>query len=143
MHLTAKDLPRLVIGGLFFLLGPGALVGYGLYRWTSPDTMTATATATVVRLHHYEGSNHTQSECPVYSWDIDGRGVQAESNYCDAPAAVGAKVQIRYDPKDPNEVVPDVPEARHQEAVPLFAATGLCTLLAAFFLWPKRRKGVT
>ena len=133
--MNAADIPRLVIGGFFFLLGPVALVAYTVFALAGTDPATETATATVVRFVTYSGGNYSRSTCPVFAFEANGQAVEMESNDCDSDATlpVGAQPVVRYDPARP-----DNGPASHPEAPAVVGGTLLCSAIAAFMLWPKR-----
>ncbi len=135
-----RNLPRYIIGGCFFVLGPVAMIAYGAWSATSIDTRTATAEATVVRVEFHRGSGHSRTECPVFQFSAGDVPTEAESNRCDVDLAPGDRLQVRYDPDDPQDVVPVDDYDAHPEAAPVIAATLLCSAISAFFLWPDRKK---
>ena len=135
-----RNLPRYIIGGWFFVLGPIALVAYGVWYTSSVDTRTANAEATVVRVQLHRGSGHSRTECPVFEFSAGDVPIEAESNRCDVGLVAGDRLLVRYDPNDPQDVVPFDDYDAHPELAPVIAATLLCTAISAFFLLPDRKK---
>lgn len=138
--MNSRNLPRYILGGWFFLLGPVALVVYGVWYVGSVDPRTARAEATVTRLEVHHGSGYSRAECPVFSFVADDVATEAESNRCDLGLVAGDRLIVRYDPDDPQDVVPFDDDVAHPELIPVIAGTLLCTAVSAFFLWPDRKR---
>jgi hypothetical protein len=134
---------RYALGGVCLLLGPVAFLSYAAYLGTALSQGHLTASAEVVAVKPYRGGGHSRSYCPVFRVQIDGKPVEVESAYCandESDFTVGQVRTVRYPPSDLHALAPDDFWKAHDEALPLAAASGFFTVVAAFMLWPNRRQ---
>ncbi len=138
---------KAVILVLLFAAGPGMLVGWGFLLKSRSANMSGRASAEVIRIAEYSGSNHSRSYCPVYAFVHGDERYQVESGSCgnsESDYQVGQLVDVRFDESDPGDAVyADTFGAVYGQTFPMLLGGVVMTALFLFIAWPAKKKPVS
>lgn len=102
-----------VIGGFFLLFGiPFLLVGsiLGAVFNSADKSVTARTTGIIEEVTQKSGSDSDYSGYAVVAFEVGGKSYEITSSYASSTFRVNGKVDVMYDPENPQNAVVKVPE---------------------------------